>query len=254
MFSQHRWLRSAATNLVVDLLQRARGLSRFSHSSRRRRRPIAPWPAAAARWQPMAEHGGDEDRRERLADHACFLQIGWSDTGREARRPSRGRALRETRRRTRPRRARRARGRSAPGRRARTRRRGERDGPKAELEQAVAAAGLQVVLPLRHGAGDELDLPLIEAEALVGLRACGSIARSFGRKMRCGQLSMMAGAIVLFAMSASDWVAKTTATFFLRSTFSHSRMRAAKSGLSRKTQASSRMRSVGRPSKRASSR
>jgi hypothetical protein len=53
--------------------------------------------------------------------------------------------------------------------------------------------------------------------------------------MRCGQLSITAGAIVLSVISASDWVAKMTATFFLRSVFSHSRMRAAKSGSSRKT-------------------
>ena len=32
-------------------------------------------------------------------------------------------------------------------------------------------------------------------------------------------------------MSASDWVANTTATFFLRSVFSHSRMRAANSAI-----------------------
>ena len=34
-------------------------------------------------------------------------------------------------------------------------------------------------------------------------------------------------------VSASDWVANTTATFFLRSVFSHSRMRSANSGSSR---------------------
>ena len=51
--------------------------------------------------------------------------------------------------------------------------------------------------------------------------------------MRWGQLSMIAGAIEEPAMSASDCVAKTTETFRFRSTFSHSRMRAAKSGLSR---------------------
>src|SRR3546814_4994183 len=54
------------------------------------------------------------------------------------------------------------------------------------------------------------------------------------RKMRCGQDSISAGAMLLPAMSASDWVAKTTATFFLRSVFSQSRMRPANSGLSRK--------------------
>ncbi len=36
---------------------------------------------------------------------------------------------------------------------------------------------------------------------------------------------MIAGAIWLSAISLSDWVAKDTATFFLRSVFSHSRMR-----------------------------
>ena len=39
---------------------------------------------------------------------------------------------------------------------------------------------------------------------------CGSIARSFGRKSRVGQLSMMAGAMAQPSMSASDWVAKMT--------------------------------------------
>ncbi len=69
--------------------------------------------------------------------------------------------------------------------------------------------------------------------------------------MRCGQLSMMAGAMLLDAMSARLCVANSTATFFLRSTFSHSRMRAANSGWSRKIQASSRTSKVGRPSNRS---
>ena len=51
----------------------------------------------------------------------------------------------------------------------------------------------------------------------------GSIARSFGRNSRVGQLSMMAGAMALPSMSERDWVAKTTLAFFLRSVFSHSR-------------------------------
>ena len=63
--------------------------------------------------------------------------------------------------------------------------------------------------------------------------------------MRVGQLSISAGAIDDRSMSASDWVAKTTATFFLRSVFSHSRIWAANSGSSRKSQASSRISSVG---------
>jgi hypothetical protein len=52
---------------------------------------------------------------------------------------------------------------------------------------------------------------------------CGSIARSFGRKSRVGQLSMMAARWPLPSMSDSDWVAKMTLAFFLRSVFSHSR-------------------------------
>ena len=60
---------------------------------------------------------------------------------------------------------------------------------------------------------------------------CGSIARSFGRKMRVGQLSTMAGAILLPSISDSDWVAKTTEAFFLRSVFSHSRSCWAKAGI-----------------------
>ncbi len=39
---------------------------------------------------------------------------------------------------------------------------------------------------------------------------CGSMARSFGNKSRVGQLSMMAGAILLPSMSESDCVAKMT--------------------------------------------
>ena len=45
---------------------------------------------------------------------------------------------------------------------------------------------------------------------------CGSIARSFGRNSRVGQLSISAAAIALPATSASDWVANTTEAFFLR--------------------------------------
>src|SRR5438132_14431238 len=55
------------------------------------------------------------------------------------------------------------------------------------------------------------------------LRICGSTARSFGRKSRVGQLSMIADATALVSISASDWVANTTEAFFLRSVLSHSR-------------------------------
>src|SRR3546814_17408469 len=44
----------------------------------------------------------------------------------------------------------------------------ERDGAEPELEKPVAAPRLQVVVALRGGAGDQLDLPLVEAEALIG--------------------------------------------------------------------------------------
>ena len=44
---------------------------------------------------------------------------------------------------------------------------GERDRAQSELEEPVAAAGLQVVVPLGRGPGDELDLPVVEAEALI---------------------------------------------------------------------------------------
>jgi hypothetical protein len=44
---------------------------------------------------------------------------------------------------------------------------------------------------------------------------CGSSARSFGRNSRVGQLSMIAGAMALPSISASDCVAKMTLAFFL---------------------------------------
>src|SRR3546814_20019888 len=40
-----------------------------------------------------------------------------------------------------------------------------------QLEQPVAAAGLQVVVALGLRRGDQLDLPRVEAEALIGLPA-----------------------------------------------------------------------------------
>lgn len=39
--------------------------------------------------------------------------------------------------------------------------------------------------------------------------------------MRVGQLSTIAGAMLLPSISESDWVAKTTEAFFLQSVFSH---------------------------------
>ncbi|MNJ67142.1 hypothetical protein D3C77_632850 [compost metagenome] len=72
--------------------------------------------------------------------------------------------------------------------------------------------------------------------------------------MRLAQLSMIAAAMLESLMSASDWVAKMTLTFFLRRVLSHWRMRAANSGSSRNSQASSRISSGGAPSKRSSKR
>jgi hypothetical protein len=72
--------------------------------------------------------------------------------------------------------------------------------------------------------------------------------------MRLAQLSMIAGAMLESLMSASDCVAKITDTFFLRSVLSHWRMRAANTGSSRNSHASSRISIVGAPSKRSSKR
>src|SRR3546814_16696477 len=84
---------------------------------------------------------------------------------------------------------------------------------------------------------------------------CSSdLACGLGKKIRLGQLSMIAGAMLESLMSARLCVAKITDTFFLRSVFDHWRMRAAKDGSSRNSHASSRIRSVGAPSKRSSKR
>jgi len=47
---------------------------------------------------------------------------------------------------------------------------GERDLPETEIEQAVAAAGLAVVVTLWHGAGENLDLSIVQAEAAIDRR------------------------------------------------------------------------------------
>src|SRR5271155_4694792 len=78
--------------------------------------------------------------------------------------------------------------------------------------------------------------------------SCGSIACGEGKKIRLGQLSMIAGAIEERWISAKDWVAKTTETFFLRNVLSPSRMRLANIGSSKNPQASSKMSQVGEPS------
>ena len=46
-------------------------------------------------------------------------------------------------------------------------RKGQRRRPQVEVEQAVAEAGLVVVVALRNGRGDDLDLPPVESETLV---------------------------------------------------------------------------------------
>ena len=61
---------------------------------------------------------------------------------------------------------------------------------------------------------------------------------------------MMAGAMALPSMSASDWVANTTLAFFLRSVFSHSRSCAPKDASSSASQPSSTISSVGSPVRR----
>ena len=131
---------------------------------------------------------------------------------------------------------------------------GQCHGAETELEQAVAARGLGVVVALGRRGAQDLDLAPIEPEALVdglGLRLQRTVV---GQEDARGQLSITAGAMVERSMSASDCVANTTATFFLRRVLSHSRMRAANKASSRKVQASSRISRLGRPSKRASSR
>ena len=45
---------------------------------------------------------------------------------------------------------------------------GQRDGTKPQLEQPVAAGGLQVILPLWDRPADQLDLAGIEAEPGIG--------------------------------------------------------------------------------------
>lgn len=51
--------------------------------------------------------------------------------------------------------------------RCRCTREGERGWPQVEVEQAIAEARLVVVVALGLGGGDDLDLPAVEAEALV---------------------------------------------------------------------------------------
>lgn len=45
---------------------------------------------------------------------------------------------------------------------------GERDLAQPQLEQAIAPARLAVVVPLRNGLAEDLDLPAVQAEASIG--------------------------------------------------------------------------------------
>ena len=57
---------------------------------------------------------------------------------------------------------------------------GERDLGEAELEQAVAAPGLAVIVTLRDAAAQDLDLAVVEAEAAIDrgdLRFEGALIR-----------------------------------------------------------------------------
>jgi len=80
---------------------------------------------------------------------------------------------------------------------------------------------------------------------------CGSMARSLGSMIRVGQLSMMAGAMVLCSSCASDWVAKMTLAFFFLSVTSHSPNCLEKAGSPSASQPSSTTIIVGRPSRRS---
>jgi len=63
--------------------------------------------------------------------------------------------------------------------------------------------------------------------------------------MRVGQDSKIEWNMELCSISARDWVAKTTLTFFFLNTFSHSLIFAENVELSRKSHASSSIRSEG---------
>ena len=58
---------------------------------------------------------------------------------------------------------------------------GERDRAEAQFEQPVAAARLAVVVALGRGAGDDLDLPVVQAEPPID-RGDLRLDRSFIRK------------------------------------------------------------------------
>ena len=180
---------------------------------------------------------------------------GWSRLGMRSAAQSRPRCGEPGGERSHRGRARRARARWRPDRSwTRRRRRRARLRTEAELEQPVAAARLAVVVALGRRAGEDLDLAVVEAEAAVDRGDLRLDRALVGQEERVGQLSMMAGAMALPSMSASDWVAKTTEAFFLRSVFSHSRSWPAKPPSSSASQPSSTMSSVGRPSSRSSMR
>jgi hypothetical protein len=131
---------------------------------------------------------------------------------------------------------------------------GKCDRAQTQIEQSMPKPRLHVVVLLRLRLRENPDLTLIQSETLMDPTQLRLDRLRDGMKILVAQLSTIAGAIAEFWMSASDCVANTTETFFLRSVFSHSRSRAAKSASSRNTHASSRVRRVGAPSKRSSIR
>ncbi len=97
---------------------------------------------------------------------------------------------------------------------------GQRDRAQTEFEHAAAKWRLVVIVAFWCGSGDQLDLTGIEPEPLIGLAALGFLRSLIGQEDACrtgfhqGWRDRAA-----LAISASDWVANTTDTFFLRKGF-----------------------------------
>ena len=129
---------------------------------------------------------------------------------------------------------------------------GERNFAETEFEHPIAAAGLAVIVALRRSPAQKLDLPIIEAEAAVDRRDL-RLDRALVRQEQPRRTALDDGRRDRAepSMSESDWVAKMTDAFFLRSVFSHSRSWPAKSSSSSASQPSSTMSKVGRPSRRS---
>ena len=132
---------------------------------------------------------------------------------------------------------------------------GERDVAETEFEQAIAAPRLAVVVALRRRAREDLDLAVVQAEAPVDRRDL-RLDRALVRQEQPRRAALDDGGRDRASRRCptSDWVAKMTEAFFLRSVFSHSRSWPAKPSSSRASQPSSMISSVGRPSSRPSMR